>query len=293
MYSTSVPALRTLVAKMEGAFKCVQDEKEKKEGNKGLLGVVGGLLPTAGVTGMPTAMDIDGGLIGGGAASMMNPPGVTFPEAVELPYLEKTLKTEMKQRVICKLAVQIKEEDSKQSAVSIRPKEASWRKVDFDTMLQNLINYQAEKGHTSPPVKHPELGRWVSDLRLNKKKLNESGLEWGADDAFDASNLPDGISVEVAQAAAAAASSRKNKKSSNTNTYLTQDRVNRLNAIGFSWSVLPARVSWEERFEELKQFKEQNDRFPTNKEGMIYIVVHTTLLSPWLLTYNYCLLYVA
>mmetsp|Transcript_22786 Transcript_22786/g.42942 ORF Transcript_22786/g.42942 Transcript_22786/m.42942 type:complete len:216 (-) Transcript_22786:715-1362(-) len=51
------------------------------------------------------------------------------------------------------------------------------------------------------------------------------------------------------------------------NSYLSEERLALLDSVGFVWSLAPPRMTWEERFEELRQFREQNGRFPTNKEG--------------------------
>ena len=242
----NVPALQGLVLKMEGAFRCVKDVvKERREEHQGKDDSV------ARVAGM----EVDGAA---GAASMMQPgPNHTvvttlLPKATaELPYLENALKSELKQKVIDKMSEQIEEESNKLALSSPRPNNWNrqaglWRNNDFDTMFQMLLEYKAEKNNVSPPMKHPELGTWVSKIRGNLKKLQKMGLEWEADLDDDASGAK--------------------KVVTKPNTYLTQDRVNRLNSIGFAWSTT---APWEQRFDELKQFKEQNGRFPTTKEGTI------------------------
>ena len=45
-------------------------------------------------------------------------------------------------------------------------------------MFQKLAQFKEEKGLRLGPVKHPDLGRCVSELRLNKKVLREKGLEY-------------------------------------------------------------------------------------------------------------------
>lgn len=40
-------------------------------------------------------------------------------------------------------------------------------------------------------------------------------------------------------------------------TSLTQQKVNQLNALGFSWSIRGSQVSWQDRYEELKRFREE------------------------------------
>lgn len=213
------------------------------------------------------------------------------------------MERELQSKVIAKMPDLSQMNDDKGSAAkgSIRqrqPREASWRKKDFDDMFQQLINFQAEKGHTSPPVKHPELGRWVSELRANKKLLQEKGLEYELEEVGDPMLVaepevvvPDVNAIPLlpppeaavanadvnamigAEPDATKANSKGAPKSySHTpspNTFLSKDRVDRLDSINFTWSIMPVRVTWEQRFEELRQFKEQNGRFPTNKEGTL------------------------
>ena len=52
------------------------------------------------------------------------------------------------------------------------------------------------------------------------------------------------------------------------NLYLSKERVAPLDSVGLVWSLAPPRMTWEERFEELWQFREQKGRFLTNKEGV-------------------------
>ena len=53
------------------------------------------------------------------------------------------------------------------------------------------------------------------------------------------------------------------------NTYLTCSRVQRLDALGFVWSSMPDRFTWDERLEQLRRFKEEHGRWPANRDGTI------------------------
>jgi hypothetical protein len=53
------------------------------------------------------------------------------------------------------------------------------------------------------------------------------------------------------------------------NTHLTEERVRLLDDISFVWWALPERVTFEQRLEELRAFREAHGRFPTNKEGAL------------------------
>ena len=56
-----------------------------------------------------------------------------------------------------------------------------WR--DFATMYSRLVQFQEEEGHVSPPFHHPELGSWVAELRRQKSRLKQRGLEHEPEDA--------------------------------------------------------------------------------------------------------------
>ena len=122
-------------------------------------------------------------------------------------------------------------------------------------------------------MKDPELGGWVGLLRANKKKLQERGLAWEPEDEDDSNAKMDteapNVKVEGVESASASSSNKASAKEKTKNTFLTKDRVMRLNSISFPWSVLPTRATFDERLEELRRFKELNGRWPTNREGSI------------------------
>lgn len=147
----------------------------------------------------------------------------------------------------------------------------------------------------------------MSELRTKKKILREKGLEYepeaavlGEGKLFDATmpslapSLAEGeprdLSTSVdandmspdANLATAVAEgeirghSVTMKKRGNrwvdprtTNTFLTSSRVQLLDSIGFVWAIMPDRGSFDERLEQLRQFKEQHGRWPTSKDGTI------------------------
>jgi len=230
-------------------------------------------------------------------------PPQQIEKTTEMPFLEQALETELHRMVTDKQPNKSNTNgiSSKQLAAMTREKQASWRQFDFDTMLQKLAQFKEEKGHPSPPVKHPELGRWVSELRLNKKVLREKGLEYepetepvtaeeDADDMavaavaaegerIDATDDPMAVAAEGEQnnapddPTAETTDKKTNQPTANDNpngnTFLTQTRVSHLDSINFAWTVMPVRVTWEQRLEELRQFQLRKGRFPSNKEGTI------------------------
>ncbi|KAL7550604.1 hypothetical protein ACHAWF_013826, partial [Thalassiosira exigua] len=265
-------------------------------------------------------------------------------EAPELPFLERALGRELRLRVASDASSPTRDGDDDDDGgrpaktARTRPKEAPFRSLGFDVLFSRLADFQAEHGHASPPVKHPELGRWVSELRLGKKALRERGLEWEPDEeeeeevgaeeaaggegtglvvaagAGEAEGTPatrdaaageteatDGATERAAnegeeggieaeappeavegaeggvQAEAAAAVDAAKAEGSDAppsapsppadNTRLTRRRVEALDSLDFPWSVMPARMSFDERLADLRAFRERHGRFPTNKEG--------------------------
>ena len=57
------------------------------------------------------------------------------------------------------------------------------------------------------------------------------------------------------------------------NTALTKERVERLNSIGFVWSVQP-KTSWEDSFRDLLEYHELNGRWPSQTLGKLGGWVH-------------------
>ena len=250
----NVPALKGVIGKLEGAFKNLQEVNTTKEEGEGGGGDDGMGMEDSKMPALPPLP----GATGGGVK----------PSIMELPYLEQVMEGELPSGAASALSSGGRKRPPPSVARGASSAEAkvNWRALDFDTLFQKLVQYKAEKGGTAtPPSKHPELGRWTSELRSKKKALREKGME------FESAPLEE-EEDDVVEGSAEAPPKKKQKKEggkSVSNTYLTEERVAQLDSIAFPWSVIPARASWEERFEELKQFKETHGRFPTTKEGTI------------------------
>jgi hypothetical protein len=185
------------------------------------------------------------------------------------------------------------------TTVGVRP---GRRRIDFDVLYRKLVEFKDENGHACPTLKHPELGWWVSELRARRKALREMGLEWepplkkaegggieesNGDDEdddreastsaeADAEGAEGGYAAEEATTTNAPSTERggddANKSKPTTamgNAHLSEVRVRLLDDISFVWWALPERVTWEQRLEELRAFREARGRFPTNKEGAL------------------------
>mmetsp|Transcript_16567 Transcript_16567/g.19072 ORF Transcript_16567/g.19072 Transcript_16567/m.19072 type:complete len:382 (+) Transcript_16567:154-1299(+) len=98
----------------------------------------------------------------------------------------------------------------------------------FDSYIAKMRTFSEEHGHCRVPQNHKGLGVWVNTQRKNYKLLRDGG------------RMKDGKVV---------------KRSS-----LTAKRVQQLNDVGFQFSsrALGRNPTWEERVEELRQYKEEN-----------------------------------
>jgi len=120
----------------------------------------------------------------------------------------------------------------------------------WDAMFNRLKAYKEKYGSVLVPKRFqedPKLGTWVDTQRVQfkkmKKKLQEQGIEYkGPADAAKVADSGD-------DTAPAAVVSEKPVVGR-----LTDDRIRRLEALGFVWSL---RDDWQQHYEELKQFKEE------------------------------------
>jgi len=139
------------------------------------------------------------------------------------------------------------------------------RGLDFEDMFERLIQYHQEHGHVNVPQKFSldgQLGSWVANMRSKRKIMAKKGEEFepdissldndGAADEDDA--LLDGLEGGDEEGVMAG---KKRKRGAGGRQRLTRERIQRLDLIGFQWVVAnPNTKSWEERFEDLKEFQE-------------------------------------
>ena len=55
---------------------------------------------------------------------------------------------------------------------------------------------------------------------------------------------------------------------------LTAERIERLESIGFIWSVSGPKVSWEDRFNDCVQYYQKNKKWPSQQSGSLGEWVH-------------------
>ena len=236
-------SLKGLLIKMESTFKNV---------GKGKGTYAAGRMVRDG-----ESMNVDDDAQPATVGQAKSPPIPLLEEALVPQMSTLAANTEDAQR---QLKLKIKRE------ASDRKKVAHWEPLDFEVMFAKLLAYKEEHGQPNVPVKYQkdvQLGGWVSGLRTKKKQYDKDlGVAAMDLDEEAAWTLPgggvDGKLPARDNAAAAADASIANNQGTpgvGSQKYLTHDRIQRLNSIGFAWSMAKPKAkpkSWEERLEELK-----------------------------------------
>lgn len=143
---------------------------------------------------------------------------------------------------------------------------------DFDEMYNELLQYKQQHGNTNVPQTQGDLGSWVVNIRtLYKKgrlapeksqKLNDSGFVWARhgdwDDMYEQLKQfkAEHNSTNVPQRSGRLGYWVNNMRQYYKKGKLSADRIKKLNDLGFVWQQYSVH-SWEEMYEQLKQYKEQ------------------------------------
>jgi len=163
-----------------------------------------------------------------------------------------------------------------------------WNTPPWDVRYQELATFKELNRHCDVPVNHPGgLGIWVINQRFNVRDmpkerttvLDALGFIWNhnrKDRKDDAWNLQFEALMEykrenghcnVPTTRANATKLGKwvgkqreeyKKWEKKKQSQLSQYRIDKLNGAGFQWSLTRKSVSWEQRFEALKRFKEEH-----------------------------------
>eukprot|EP00985_Skeletonema_marinoi_P031571 scaffold37727_cov103-Skeletonema_marinoi.AAC.4 len=166
--------------------------------------------------------------------------------------------------------------------------------TSWDDRLAELVAYQREQGNTLVPKKYPQnppLGYWVNEQRfqyqrhingksstINKKRqdsLNSINFKWSVRESprefsewikllkeyksqWGNCNVPLKYEQDVSLGAFVNNARTQYKKfQSGLPSNMTQEKIDRLEGIGFVWNVREGRTPWSRRFEELKEYKEK------------------------------------
>lgn len=145
-----------------------------------------------------------------------------------------------------------KEKETKPTGIRKRVKR------DFDDFYPKLKAFRDVHGHANVPYQYEdrELGKWVADVRrvgrkeLKKERANEYDTQLESVSASSNKYIQDNSDSE----------SEDDKKKSHWVgvNYLTKERRDKLDALGFTWKFDSSqKKSWEERLQELVEWKEQ------------------------------------
>ena len=155
---------------------------------------------------------------------------------------------------------------------------------NWNDMLFELLKFRAKKGHCNVPKTGP-LGRWVARQRLLKPKnvgtaSNISGGGSGGTTpgatagvganmaaAKDGSNGVSNTANSTTPLSKASSSRDDNDGSAVKRNYLSQERIDVLESIGFVWDPVQADYDekWKKRFDELVEFVRVNGHFSVSQ----------------------------
>jgi len=167
------------------------------------------------------------------------------------PFLEKNLSEALFELVVAR------ERAGKSKRRSRRRKQRDaanpkWVVEEFDVMFQKLVDFKEEHGHCRVPrnprnpadnEEHQKLGNWVQAIRYRRVNLLREGIEY--EEAIPG------------------------KRKKILTKQLTAERIDRLDSIGFAWTVAGPKVGWDDRFRELTEYWEANGRWPSQSVGKL------------------------
>ncbi len=164
--------------------------------------------------------------------------------------------------------------------------------LEFDTMFDALVAYKDEHGSANVSVfgaPRAQLSSWVTGLRMLRRAIDEDSAVKNYDGSTDATLDDDDKDSEGNDAAAPISVAPTTTHDSSESTsmqyvqYLTPERIQRLDSIGFDWSIAPQQPiskpqtksrSWDERLNDLKEWGDTH-------EGT-FNIPRTTSLGEWL-----------
>lgn len=153
--------------------------------------------------------------------------------------------------------------------------------LDFDTMFDTLVAYRDEHGSVNVSVfgaPNAQLSSWITGLRMLRRAIDE---DCALKKKCDGSNRS--LDDNSSPAAPTATHDSSESNSMQNIYYLTPERIQRLDSIGFDWSLPPRQPisnqqtksrSWDERLNDLKEWGDMH--------GGTFNVPRMTSLGEWL-----------
>ena len=157
-----------------------------------------------------------------------------------------------------------------------------WAIVRWETRFNELVKYKAKHGDCNVPHRQGKLGQWVSHQRVayladllaqdRIDRLNSIGFNWRLKEGCWDTKFQELVRYKAKHGECKVPRSQgplgtwaDRQRTTYGKGKLTQDRIDRLNGIGFDWT--PPRgsskkmVLWEIRFNELVQYKAKHGDF--------------------------------
>ncbi|KAL7494531.1 hypothetical protein ACHAWT_007636 [Skeletonema menzelii] len=150
--------------------------------------------------------------------------------------------------------------------------------LDFDDMYNRLLAFKAQFGHVNVPQGYKEdkqLGSWVTNIRYKRKCLQKAGQDYEVDDEEDtdltamsdfdtAAAAANMMGIDFGTTAGGTSNTRRKDGAAGTGKpkrkkkRLSQERIAQLDNVGFAWSHDKQYKSWDERFNDLQEYKRVN-----------------------------------
>ena len=162
----------------------------------------------------------------------------------------------------------------------------------WNARFKELLKYKSEHGHCDVPKRRGKLGVWVKTQRTaymaaslaqdRIDRLSGIGFKWSLKECWD-TRFQELLKYK-AKHGDCDVSTKKGKlgqwvghqRSTYKTDSLAQGRIDRLDSIGFKWSLKEAALPWETRFNELVQYKA--------KHGDCNVPVKQGQLGKWVST---------
>lgn len=169
----------------------------------------------------------------------------------------------------------VKKEEEVKPPMNRRGRKKSASKESWDELFNQLVHFNKGYGHCRVPTAYKAnraLARWVVQIRASYKKYQSSvgGRKDGGESNKEPSSTQGGEELEAgtnaegqAEAEAETGTSDENQPSHTTYSphydclTLNEDRIKRMNELGFVWSMARPTVPWEQRYNELIEFKRE------------------------------------
>lgn len=170
-----------------------------------------------------------------------------------LPFLETSLRDGLHALVAAREESGLPRRSRRQQRVADGGKSGRKRRrklppVDFDTIFERLKEFKEVNGHCNVQKSYSDqqLANFVRGIRERKSTLARSGVEF---EELGPDEQP-------------------------LTRTVTRERYDKLNSIGFQWTISGPKVAWDDRFKELMDYYNTNGKWPSQSMGSLGEWVH-------------------